>query len=207
MKKVFHWLARVIGNAITIVLIIVLLPYAAQIAAKYLPDESGAAIKASTVLSSKLEKSARLETMIALDTGVIHYDIQAALLGTVAEINISYEYAASFGIDLSQVQMRVKAQEITFLLPDVVVLQDNLTPTESYREDFWYPGFSDDDYQRLIQNERLARRAAYLTGEMEQTLWDTTVSVFEDTVAEWLKGVNTNLTFKYERLSDTNNAY
>ncbi len=203
MKRFLRWLARVTGSAITIVLVVVLLPYASRIAARFMPDESGAAIKATTVLSSKLENTARLETLYVQEEGVIHYAIEAAIIGTVAEINIAYDYAGSFGVDLRKVAMQVEGSVITFFLPEPEVLNDSLTPTETYRDDFWYPGFDDADYQKLLDDERLARQAVYLTGEQQQALWDATVAAFEETIVSWLNGMQDGLTFRYEKAVTT----
>ena len=105
MKAFMRWLSRIFGSAITIVLVIVLFPHLSRLAAKFMPDESGSAIKASAILSEKLEHSSRLETFRVSADGVLNYDIQAAFIGTVATINASYRYDASFGIDLQKVKM------------------------------------------------------------------------------------------------------
>lgn len=197
MKVFFRWLGKVVGSALTVILIIVLFPYVSKIAARFLPDESGAAIKASAILSSKLENSARLETLKVQEEGVLNYDIQAALLGSVANINVSYVYDASFGIDLSKVSMLPASSVITFTLPAPELLQDSLTPKDVYRDDYWFPGFSDADYEKLLQAERAARRDSYLDGKQQETLWNATVAAFEQTISAWLQSVNTSVTFKY----------
>lgn len=197
MKAFFRWLAKVLGSALTIILVIVLFPHVSKIAANLLPDESGAAIKASAILSSKLENSARLETLKVEEEGVLNYNIQAALIGSVANINVSYSYDASFGIDLSKVTMVPSGNMITFALPPAELLQDSLTPKEVYRNDYWFPGFSDEDYEKLLQEERLARRDIYLNGEQKEHLWNATVAAFEQTISAWLQSVNASLSFNY----------
>ena len=203
MKAFCRWLGKIVGSAITLVLVIALFPYISQWAAKLMPDESGAAIKASAIIASRLEESARLETLRVEEDGVLHYDIQAAFIGSVAEISISYQYAASFGLDLSRVQMEVTGSEITFRMPAPELLLDAITPVESYRNDFWYPGFSDDDYNKLLEDERIQRREGYLSGENQEMLRETSWNVFEETVAGWLKNVNDSLVFHYEALAET----
>lgn len=197
MKAFFRWLAKVLGSALTIVLVIVLFPHVSKIAANLLPDESGAAIKASAILTSKLENSTRLETLKVEEEGVLNYDIQAALIGSVANINVSYNYDASFGIDLSKVTMVPSGNVITFTLPQAELLQDSLTPKEVYRDDYWFPGFSDAEYEKLLQEERLARREVYLNGEQKDNLWNATVAAFEQTISAWLQSVNAGLSFNY----------
>lgn len=197
MKAFFRWLAKVLGSALTIILVIVLFPRVSKIAANLLPDESGAAIKASAILISKLENSTRLETLKVEEEGVLNYAIQAALIGSVANINVSYNYDASFGIDLSKVTMVPSGNVITFTLPQAELLQDSLTPKEVYRDDYWFPGFSDADYEKLLQEERLARREVYLNGEQKENLWNATIAAFEQTISAWLQSVNAGLSFNY----------
>ena len=199
MKSVFRWLARTIGSAVTIVLVIVLFPHVSRLAARLLPDESGAAIRVSAVLSSKLENSARLETLQVAETGVIAYEIKAALIGTVADVSIQYDYNASFGVDLQDVQLHIEGNELVFLLPEPELLQDALTPVNVARNDFWYPGFSDADYQKLLEDERQTRRAHYLSGEGSAELWDATCKAFSDTIAAWMTEIDSSLTFRCER--------
>lgn len=198
MKAFLRWIARVVGSAVTLVMVIVLFPYISDFAAKLLPDESGAAIKASAVIASRLEESARLETLRVEEEGVLNYDIQAAFVGSVANINIKYQYNASFGIDLEKVEMVVNGNELTIRLPYPEVIQDSLVPLETYRDDFWYPGFSDDDYANLLAQEQTERRNVYLSGEKAADLQKTTVAMFEKTIAKWLEDVNGSLILKYE---------
>lgn len=203
MKSILRWLAKIIGSVLTMILVVVLFPYASQWAVKLLPDESGTAIRASAVLASKLENSARLETLKVAEDGVIHYDIQAAFIGTVAEVNVSYKYEASFGINLNEVTMRITGNEIIFTLPQPVLIQDVLTPSEVYQNDFWYKGFTLEDYEKLLESERIARREAYLLGDARTQLWEETLAAFDKTIAAWLKDVNGNLKLTYLQAENT----
>ena len=198
MKSFFRWLGKVIGSALTIILVIVLFPHISKLAARLMPDESGAAIKASAILAQRLESSARLETLKVQEEGVLNYDIQAALIGSVANINASYVYEASFGIDLSKVLLQPSGDQLVFVLPEPELIQDNLTPKEVYRDDFWFPGFSDSDYEKLMENERVARRDIYLNGEKLEQLKAATIVAFESTIQVWLQNVDAALSFQYE---------
>ena len=198
MKSFFRWLGKVIGSALTIILVIVLFPHISKLAARLMPDESGAAIKASAILAQRLESSARLETLKVQEEGVLNYDIQAALIGSVANINASYVYEASFGIDLSKVLLQPSGDQLVFILPEPELIQDNLTPKEVYRDDFWFPGFSDSDYEKLMENERVARRDIYLNGEKLEQLKAATIAAFESTIQVWLQNVDAALSFQYE---------
>ncbi len=202
MKAFLRWLGRVVGSAITIVLVIIFFPYLSRIAEKLMPDESGAAIRTSAILASRLENSARLETLKVAEDGVLNYDIQAAFLGSVANINVSYQYVGSFGVDLKKVQMQAAGNTITFILPDPELIQDDLIPAEVHKNDFWYPGFSEMDYERLLEKEKNARREVYLAGEKATYLWNSSVEAFQSVVEVWMKEIGGHLTFRYERAAE-----
>lgn len=198
MKRFFRWLGKAIGSALTIILVIVLFPHVSKLAARLMPDESGASIKASAILAQRLESSARLETLKVQEEGVLNYDIQAALIGSVANINASYVYEASFGIDLSKVLLQPSGDQLVFILPEPELIQDSLTPKEVYRDDFWFPGFSDSDYEKLMENERVARRDVYLNGEKLEQLKAAAIAAFESTIQVWLQELNSTLSLQYE---------
>lgn len=201
MKALLRWAGKVIGSAISAILVIILLPYASRMAIRLFPDESGAAIRTSATLSAQLSQSARLETLRVTEDGVIDYDIRAAILGTVGTVNVSYTYEASLGIDLQQVKLRVEQNTITFELPPVEVLQDTITPKEIYHDDFWYKGFTHADYMNLLETERLARRSAYLNEDAEETLWNATVTAFQAAIEPWIKEADGAVVFLYSRSS------
>ena len=126
MKRIGKWLLGLITSALTLVLVIVLLPYAAKWVARIMPDESAAAIRASVVLSQKLEQSAKLETLHVTEEGALNYEVKAAFLGTVASINADYTYEGSFGIDLQQVTITRDGSVLTLTLPAPELLLDSL---------------------------------------------------------------------------------
>ena len=99
-----------------------------------MPDESAAAIRASVVLSQKLEQSAKLETLHVTEEGALNYEVKAAFLGTVASINADYTYEGSFGIDLQQVTMTRDGSVLTLTLPAPELLLDSLTPADITRD-------------------------------------------------------------------------
>lgn len=196
MKAILRWIGSVIGGALTLVLVVVLLPYASTLAAKVMPDEGRSAIKVSAVLASNFAESARLETFTVEADGVLNEEFKAALIGTVGSVNLRYTYQASFGIDLKKVEFCVSGNQITLVLPEAEVLQDSLRPTEVHWDDFWVSGFKDADYEQLIEDERIARREAVLA-ENEEAIWQATVSALESTFSEWLKGIASNAKIEY----------
>lgn len=196
MKAILRWIGSVIGGALTLVMVVVLLPYASTLAAKIMPDEGRSAIKVSAVLASHFAEAARLETFTVEADGVLNEEFKASFVGTVGSINLRYTYQGSFGIDLKKVVFRVTGNQITLVLPEAEVLQDSLRPTEVHRDDFWVPGFTDADYEQLIEDERIARREAVLA-ENEEAIWQATVSALESTFSEWLKGIVSNAKIEY----------
>lgn len=196
MKAILRWIGRVVGGALTLVLLVVLLPYASRLAAEILPDTGASAIKVSAVLASNFAESARLETFTVEQEGVLNYDVEASFLGTVSSVSLRYTYQCSFGIDLKKVEFRVSRNQITLVLPEAEVLQDSLRPTEVHRDTFWDVGFSDADYEKLLEDERIARQEAILA-ENEEAIWQATVSALESTFSEWLKGVASSAKVEY----------
>lgn len=199
MKRILSWLLSLLGSALILALALSLLPYTGKLLAKIMPDESGSAIKASVVLSSEMTGTARLETVAIEETGTLNYEIKAALLGTVASVNVKYEYRARLGIDLSQVTLRVTGNQLTFVLPEPELFLDSLTPVEIYRNDDLYPYFDDNDFQALLERERQERQAALLSGEKSQEIWDETVRMLDATVSGWLLGMKDGLEIQYTR--------
>lgn len=195
MKRFFRWLVKVLTSAVTLVLVFVMLPYAVKLAARLMPDESGAAIKASAIIASKLESSARLETLRVEEEGVLDYSVKPAFLPTVAEITAKYKYEASFGVDLSKVTIDITGNHLTFTLPPFELIQDSITPTEIYRDDYWYPWIKDEKYEKLFEDERIARREDYLSGARSAELWQATTAAFEKTIIAWMQEMNTQFTF------------
>lgn len=202
MKRFFRWLTKVLTSAVILVLVFVMLPYAVKMASRLMPDESGAAIRASAVIASKLENSARLETLRVEEEGVLDYSVKPAFLPTVAEITAKYKYEASFGVDLSRITIQLAGNHMTFLLPECELIQDSITPTEIFRDDYWYPWIKDEKYERLFEEERAARREVYLNGEQSLALWDSTISAFEKTIAQWMQELNAQFTFTCEKATE-----
>ena len=202
MKRIGKWLLGLISSALTIVLVIVLLPYAAKWVARVMPDESAAAIRASVVLSQELSQSAKLETLHVTEKGALNYEVKAAFLGTVASITAEYTYEGSFGIDLRRVTMTRSGTVLTLTLPSPELLLDSLSPSDITRDSALYPYLDDNDLQRVLEEERQNCRARYLSGDHADALWDATVAAMEQTVAQWL-GDAGNFTIRYERAEAT----
>lgn len=205
MKSILKWLAGIAGTVITFVLITVLLPYAATLADWILPDISGSHVKSAAILSQQLQESARLETLLVNGDGVISAEREAAFIGTVSSISVTYRYTGSYGIDLRDVQLRVSGNQVVFVLPQPVLLSDSITMDEVYRDGILDGAvrFSDKELQDLLEAEKQKFRDQYLTGENVQALRDASVTAMEGTIAVWMSGINSRLNCSYEWAAPT----
>ena len=198
MKRLLRYLARVAATALTIVLIVVLLPYASRWASSILPDLSGAALNTSILLSHRLQESARLETATVEDEGVLNASTSAMFLGTVQNVSIQYVYRASLGIDLRKVEIKVEGSTVTLLLPEIEILSDSLTPVQTVKDDFWYP-LTEERRQKLLQDELDKCCERCLTEyAASDDVWQSTVSALSDTVSAWVS--TGGVTIRYERM-------
>lgn len=201
MKRLLRYLARVAGKALTIVLIVVLLPYASRWASSILPDLGGAALNTSILLSHQMQESARLETATVEDEGVLNASTSAMFLGTVQNVSIQYVYRASLGIDLRKVEIKVEGSTVTLLLPEIEILSDSLTPVQTVKDDFWYP-LTEERRQKLLQDELDKCRERCLTEyAASDEAWQSTVSALSDTVSAWVS--TGGVTIRYERMRRT----
>ena len=197
MKALLKWLGRTVGSALTLVLVIVLLPHASRLMNSILPDLSGAAVTVSATLARNLQQSARLETAIAEEEGVLESGTEALFLGQVQKVTVRYTYHASLGIDLRKVQVKVTGNTITLLLPDMEVLSDSLTPEEISKDDFWYP-LTEERLQVLLRQEQERCRAYYLEEHAQtEQAWADTVAALESTVSQWIALGNDRITIEY----------
>lgn len=171
-----------VGTALSLVLVIIMLPYATKWIGKLLPDGSRNAITVSAVLSRQMEASSRLETAKIEDEGVISSSVDALFIGQVQNVVIQYRYEASMGIDLKKVKMQILGNVLTLELPPVEVLADSLTPLNVERNDFWFP-LSEERRMKLLEDERLKCRAHYLEENQEnRDAFDYSVAA----MTEWL---------------------
>ena len=202
MKGFLRWIGRILATAISVVLIIVLLPHASQWVSRVMPDVSGAAVTASVTLAHQMQSSARLETLVVDDEGVLTSTTDAMFLGQVQSVTIQYSYHASLGIDLSRVNMKVEGDTITFLLPEMEILSDSLTPTEITKDDFWYP-LTDARRQKLLEDEQAQCREKCLSSyAVSQDAWQSTISTLEGIFSAWLGEAAPHVTFHFLRASE-----
>lgn len=202
MKAFFAWIAKVVGAAIALALVVTLLPYTTDLANLIMPDITSAAERTAGEISRSLSQSRRLETIRVSDEGTVSNDFDIAGV-YVGGVKFDYQYNASFGIDLEKVQMIVNGSRITFLLPQPELIMDELIPGNIARREFLVD-ISDSDYEKMKENEKLICRERYLTGDRSGQLWEATRSAFADTVESWLTSVDSRLTFEYASLTSEN---
>ncbi len=182
------WLGKIIGTALTLCLMIVLLPYAFKAAYRLLPDGSKNAVTVSAILSRKMEESARLETNKISDEGVISSSVNALWIGEVQNVVMKYTYEASLGIDLKKVEMSIAGNTLTLKLPKLEILTDSINIKEVERNDFWFP-LSESRRRKLMEDEKLKCRQHYLE-ENEDSVQArvNTEKVVREMLAELLSG-------------------
>lgn len=199
MKSILKWVGRVCGGALSFILVIVLTPYASSLAQFILPDVTGAQVKNAAILSQQMRESARLETMTVEGEGAINAETQAAFLGTVSTLNATYTYHGSYGVDLSKVQVEVRGNKLTFILPQPELIRDDITLGEIYRSGAYDRAVRVDDngLQSLLDEERTKWRDQYLTGEHAAELQTATITAFEKTIASWMSRINGRLEYDF----------
>lgn len=201
MKGFLRWLGRITATAVTVVLIVVLLPYASDLASAVLPDLSGAALNTSLLLSHKMENSSRLETSVIEDEGILNSTTNAMFIGQVQSVTMKYTYRASIGIDLSKVEMSVRGNTITLTLPQMEILADSITPDQVEKDDFWYP-LTESRRQKILDDElALCRERCLSEYAASEKAWSNTVAAMENTVSGWLTAANSGVTVRYQQSS------
>ncbi len=200
MKAFFRWIARIIGTVIALVLTVVLLPYASDLINRIMPDVTSSAQRTAAVISTKLAEKARLESIHVTEEGTVDHDLTLAGV-SVGGVTFDYTYEASFGIDLSQVQMIVSGSKIVFLIPEPELILDSLTPRNVSRRDTLVI-ISDNDYESLKERELLICRDRFLSGERADEIWDSAVHAMQQTIEIWLTELDERLTFEYAPLQE-----
>ena len=210
-----RWVGRIVGTALIYVLMLAMLPYAARFLATVMPSGHEIAKTISQVLTREMVESARLETAIVHDTGVIFSQVSPFGL-TVQTVKINYDYDASLGIDLSKVTASVTGNTITFSLPPIEVLSDSLTPTEVQVDQVLFD-LKEDRRQALQEERRIQCRMSYIDGDLDlpegvteseahreermalvAKARENTLSALDKTISGWLGQLKSNVTIRYE---------
>ena len=186
MRSAGRFVIGIIGNALALILAIVLLPYGFQAANKLFPSMSGEIQIQSTVLKQSLENSARLETATVDEEGVLIAETNVIILGTVGKSVITYRNQGSFGIDLRKVNIELSGNDMTFILPPVEVMMDKIEPIDINQNNFFSYRI-DKSTEELLEEQRIKCRAQYLEAEENREMLNLkTRAAFEETILGWL---------------------
>lgn len=197
MKTILKWLASILGTALALALAFVLLPHVSELYNLVMPDPSAAAIRASAIISTELENSARLETLVVTEEGVLNEEYKIAANITVAHVSVQYVYTGSFGIDLAEVEVLTSGNELIFSIPEPILLADHLEPVTVDRNTYLMGNFDDEDYQQLLEDERIVCRERYLGGEYADQLWQATTAALTETIEQWISLADSDITVRY----------
>ncbi|MGN0778177.1 MAG: hypothetical protein ACI4MJ_03435 [Aristaeellaceae bacterium] len=205
MKTLLKWFGRTLLSALTLVLVIILLPYASRWMNSVLPDLSSSATTASLTLAQHLQTSARLETSIIEEQGILESTTDALFLGPVQKVTVRYTYRASLGIDLSKVEMQLNGNRIILLLPDMEILSDSLTAEDVQKNDFWYP-LTEERLRNLLADEQARCQAYYLQQQTQNPeYWSQIITVLEGTISQWISLSGSSVTIEYVPASQADN--
>ena len=176
---------RLLSAAVIVALSLALLPHATRLVGRLWPDPARTT-RVSEILRHELADSARLEMITVDDTGVLTSTVNAALIGEVQRVTITYDYHASIGIDLERVEAGLEGGVLTLRLPPFEILSDSLTPTQVDRQDFWYP-LTEKRRNQLLSEEQASRaEKALADARSSAELRGSTVQRLRQLIASWL---------------------
>lgn len=196
LKKCAKWAAGIVGFALTITLVIVLFPYISKLALKLLPDLSENHIDKYVILNEQIKQSARLETETVNTQGVAYAEVPAALIKVAATKSVAFNYEASFGIDLREVDLSFQGSRVVFLLPDPVLLNSSIEPVGDPKET-GSPAVMPDTNEMLAK-ERRKLDAQYLEGKYLEGLRAKSEQAIRDTIISWMSELDGNLTYSIQ---------
>ena len=188
MKKARRGALSIISRALVILLVIALLPFAKDLYRLIKPDVTGEIAVQSRTLQQKLESSQRMEVTRIEEEGVLEAKTNVIIFGTVGSTTIRYRYTASFGIDLKKVKMTAESDRITFVLPDIEVLNDGIEALEINRNNLFSKAI-EKSVETLMNEQKDKCRVQFLTEKQHSAKTrEDAKKAFYDTVCQWLEG-------------------
>ena len=174
------------GKALTIVLVIALLPFARNLITLVFPGITGQVTIQSGILEQKLQSTRRLEVTTIEEEGIMEAKTNVIILGTIGKTTIRYRYTASVGIDLSRVIMTPDGDRIVFLIPEPEILNDGIEALEVNKQDLFSRAV-DKSTEKLLEEQKNECRNQYLSDpKHNEMIWQSTEKAFEETLREWL---------------------
>lgn len=180
---------RIVTLALTVALVIALLPYMRGWLAKLLPGLDFE--RTSVLLTHQMEEVGELIADRHTDTGRLYGKISVFV-----SVEAEYTYEIGIGIKLSEVVLTPQENGIQAALPEARVLYDSFTINGD-------PKFSDplnlrqfdDPYQRLVEDQHAACRKGYEENqEYMRHAWDTAAEQLRQLFVQW-SGEEFPLTF------------
>lgn len=199
MKRIGRLFLKIIASALTLTLFVVLLPYFSKLANQLLPSVTDYAISSTMLLSQHLETTGRLETITVDEENILDNKLDVPILGTVQHVTIHYRYEASIGVDLREATLHIRDNQLTLVLPELEVLNDSLTLLTIDKQDFLQP-LSEKDRLRMLEDERLERRAHYLENYIaSEEGWQRTCNAVQGIIQQCLGDTADRLTVSIEK--------
>ena len=185
LRAVLRFPLKILTSALIISLTLILLPHLTRLVGRLWPDPARTT-RVSELLRHELTESARLETLMVDDEGVLTATVEAAIIGEVQRVTINYTYHASVGVDLKKVEIKAEGGVLTVSLPPFEILSDSLTPTQIDRQDFWYP-LTEKRRKQLLSEERESRAKAVLEEvQSSEELRKKTEQTLQNLISSWI---------------------
>lgn len=191
MKRFFKWLLKPVSFALIICLVIAFLPHISALVQSLF--KTGDPIVTTTLLKSKMQEVGKLTVLEYSDEHILDAR-KSALFFDAQTVTFPYEYCVALGIDLQKVALVVNENKLIFRLPPIDILYDELTVTgEIVKWDLFLP-FTEQDYQNLLENEKLKCKTAYLLNQdVMDKAFSQTVATMKTLFGKWLTDANLSL--------------
>lgn len=199
MKRLFKWLARVVGLALALMLAFSLWPYFRSAVTSLIGKMDYS--QAAQTLTHEMREVGKLTAVEYKDTGVMDAKTDALLLGTIQKVTVPYQYEISLGIDLSLVQIESVQDGLNVYLPDVELISDKLTVTgDAQIEDFWHL-MTENRYQAMLDSQALSLREGYINNkDTMDRAYDSAQKALEKFFSGWIK--DSGIRYSFRRLSE-----
>ena len=173
MKKMISGLLKFLGKAVTLVIVIALLPYVGRFLSTVIPDNSRNMVSSAQIISQKLEAAQFLTTMEVRTTGNLHITDSVIILGEVQNVDIAYEYTGGFGIDLSKVYVTLNGNKIVVELPSLQAVNGGMRILSETDSTFQLKSMTPQRRQKSLDDEQARLEEIYLrTPELVQNTKD-----------------------------------
>lgn len=193
MKKIRKHLVKLICLTAVLFLLFTFWPSIRTFIARIIPGNRFE--QASVLLTHTMQSKGDLVVATYTDTGIAYAKKEAFLVGTVAEMNIPYQYDIHFGFPLSEVVLTPTDDGISVYIPPIRMLSDSFTVTSDVsKNDFWQL-LNENSYQQIINRQTEACRNSYLnSNEYRQETWDAACKALSSSLREWSGDENLPLT-------------